>query len=208
MLLAQRAVRGNLVLVETLVRRRFVRDGEAPDAQVGADAVDHEERPAEVDDHGEGRVGAQVPQFRDGADGWETESGEVGEDGATEERHEHDGPVGERLAREVGEDDLGRHAAEDEGHGGAEEHKVVVAQERRPRRVQPSACGADENDKGSPFEEDRRHGKRFCSTDLDNVVHTRRHVRYKQGDEEDGYPVVDDRRITEYLGPVDEVGDA
>lgn len=52
-------------------------DGQAVDAEIGADAGDDEEGPAEVRDDGEDEVGAQVPELGVGADSGEADAWEV-----------------------------------------------------------------------------------------------------------------------------------
>ena len=76
MFLSRKAIRG-LILPSggSLSGGRFLGDGEAIDAEVGTDAVDDEQRPAEVYDHGEDEVCAEIPQFDFRAHGWQAKGG-------------------------------------------------------------------------------------------------------------------------------------
>ena len=125
------------VVPQRLIWRRPLGDGQAVDAEVTADAGDDQEGPAGVDEQGEGEVGSQVPQLGGGVHGRQAQARQVAEEGAAQQGRERDGPVREGLVGEVGEDDLGGHAAEDEGHGQAEEEQPVLAHEGRGGRVEP-----------------------------------------------------------------------
>lgn len=82
-------------------------NGEGVDAEVVANAGNNEPGPAEVDDHGKEQISPQVEKFELGADLRESETRQVSEDSTTNEGVQHGGPPGERLAGQVGENDLG-----------------------------------------------------------------------------------------------------
>ena len=174
-----------------LTRSRLCGNGETVDAQISADAIDDQERPTEIDDHGEDQVRAQVPEFDAGGDGRETDAGQVAQDGAADERDQHDGPVGERLPGEMGEDDFGCHAAEDEGHGQAEEDQSVLAHQGRVGGVEPRADGRGVDGDGRPFQEDGGHGKAVRAAGLDDVVDASGQVGDEEGAEDERDPEID-----------------
>lgn len=112
------------------------RDGQAVDVQKRTDPAYDEHGPSKIHDRSKDKVRAQIPQLEDGRRGRDTpcrEYRQVREHGAADERRQHDGPVREGLAREMREDDLGRHAAEDKRHGEAEQHEPLLAQQRGVR---------------------------------------------------------------------------
>lgn len=148
-------------------------------AEISADRMNDEDGPAGVDGGGEDEVGLEVAEFgeRGGTEG----RGRVDEEGAEEERGEEDGPVGEGLAGQVGEDDFGGHAAEDEGHGEAEEGEVIVSEEVRVWGEEPAADGERVDGHGRPFEEDGRHGQTALSTGPHDVGDAEGQVREEKG---------------------------
>lgn len=168
-------------------------DGQAVDAEEVAYAGGDKVGPAEVDDAGEGEVRPEVVVLELGAYRREPEPREVTQDGAADEGYEHDGPVGEGLAGQVGEDHLGRHAAEDEGHGQAEEDQVVLAHQRRVRRVQPGADAEGVHGHGDPLEEDGEDGEAVPPPRLDDVEHAEGHVAEQERAGDHGDPDVADR---------------
>lgn len=151
-------------------------DGEGVDAQVVADARHHEPGPAEIDDHGKGKVGPQVVEFQLDANLGKSNSGKVSDDRTADERVQHNGPVGEGLARQVGEDHLGGEAAKDERHGEAEEDKVVVLHERAVRRKDPERNRDGVDGHGNPLEEDGQDGEAVGAAGLDNVEDAERNL--------------------------------
>jgi hypothetical protein len=73
----------------------------------------------------------------------------------------------------MGENDLGGHAAKDEGEGDAEEDEMIVGEEVRMWRGEPGdARDAKGNDWG-PFEEDRGDRKLGGAAGADDVNDTR-----------------------------------
>ena len=95
--------------------------------QIGADTVDDKKGPTEIDDDSEEKISVEVSQLDRGTDGGSAEEGEgIDQEGAENERGEHDGPQRKRLTGEMGEDDFGGHTAEDEGHGETEEHEMMM----------------------------------------------------------------------------------
>lgn len=140
-----------------------------------------------------------------GRDGGQAEARQVAEDGAAHERDQHDGPVREGLAREVGEDHLGGHAAEDEGHGQAEEHEVVLTHEGRVGRVQPGADGERVDGHGDPLEEDGEDGESVAAAGLHHVEHAEGHVAEDERADDDEDPDVADRVVADELVVAEEV---
>jgi len=97
---------------------RLLRNSKTVDTQVIADARNNQMRPFAVHNSSEDEVSAEVPEFKASGDGTECRAGDgevgvVDEQGASDHRGEHDGPVRERLVCEMREDDLGSHASED-----------------------------------------------------------------------------------------------
>ena len=100
-----------------LVGHEFLRwNCEAIDIQVGADAVDDQNCPAEINDESEYKVGTQIPKFPKRTNSWEANSREVSQDSTSNEWSNHNGPVWEWLSREVGQNNLGGHSPEYKRH--------------------------------------------------------------------------------------------
>lgn len=181
------------LLLPLVLELLLVRNRQAVDAEKVAYAGGDEVRPAEVDSTSKSEVGPEVVELGVGGDGLEPEAREVGEGGAADERREHDGPVGEGLARQVREDHLGGHAAEHKRHGQAEEHQVVIAHQRRVRRVQPRADAERVHAHRDPLEEDGEHRQVVPPPRLHYVQHAERHVPEQQRQRDRRDPDVPDR---------------
>jgi len=166
------------------------RNRKTVDLQIRADAIDDQERPAEIHDDGEHEVGLQIPQLPAGRHGGQPQDRQVEDDGPADQRPQHHGPVGEGLARQVREDDLGRHAPEDEGHGEAEEDEVVLVHERGVRREQPGADGEREGGHRRPFEEHGQDGQVVAPPREDHIVHAEGDVRREEREDDDAHPDV------------------
>ena len=143
-----------------------------------------------VGDEGEDEVRAEVPQFETGAYHWEAEPGKVGKKSARDQGDDEDREVRERLACQVGEDDLGRHAAENERHGDGEKNQSVLAQQSRIRRVEPCHAGKREDNDLCPFRKHRDHGEAQALACSDRVVHACRQVCCRERAEEDKNPEI------------------
>lgn len=180
-------------------------DREGVDAEEVADAGDDEVRPAEVHDEREEEVRPEVEVLGAGGDGREAEDGEVAQRGAADQRRQHDGPVGEGLARQVGEDHLGGHAAEDERHGQAEQHEVVLTPQRRVRAVQPRPDRERVHRHGRPLEEDGEHGLPPRPPRPHHVQHAERHVPEHERADDDGDPGVADGVFSDEVGVPEQV---
>lgn len=92
------------------------------------------------------------------------------------------------------EDDLCRHAPENEADHGAEKNKVVVlrVQNRGVGRQQPGGrCGSEDND-GRPLEKDREDGEAVAAAGLHDVEDAEGEMRGEEGDGEGGDPEVDE----------------
>ena len=89
-------------------------------------------RPLAIHNSGENKVRAEIPQLEPSRDGpKERRSGDgkvrvIDNQGTTNHRREHNRPLGKRLVRKMGEDNLRRHSAKDERHGQAVQDEVVV----------------------------------------------------------------------------------
>lgn len=121
-LLGVNAVRGAVQFCVLLCR--LSGNSQAVDAKVVADTIYDQERPASVYYRGEDEVEAEIPQFEVGRHGTEgcTGNGEVWviyDQRASDHRYQHDRPVWERLVGQMGQNNLCRHAAEDQRHGQA-----------------------------------------------------------------------------------------
>lgn len=125
--------------------------------------------PAGVDGDGEDEVAPEEPEFGLGGDGGEAERWGVADGGADDERDEEVGPHWEGLVGEMGEDDLGGHAAEDEGEGDAEKDEVVVGEKVGVWRGEPGDAGDGEGEDWEPLEEDWEDWEVLSATGLDDV---------------------------------------
>lgn len=88
------------------------------------------------------------------------------------------------------EDYLGGHAAEDKGHGEAEEHEMVVWHERRVRAVKPGADGERVDGHGRPLHEYRQDRQFGRSSGFDDIDHAEGDVGAEEGGYEDRDPEV------------------
>lgn len=160
------------------------------DAKEVADAVGHQERPAEVDNCRKREVGVQINQLILGRQRLEAEKGQVCQDGTSNERHQHDCPVREWLPRQMGKDHLGRHAPKDKRHGQAEEDEVVLAPQSCVRRVQPSSNRERVDGHGCPFEEDGQNWQLVAPPSLDDIVNAEGNMANHEGSNDDQDPNV------------------
>lgn len=187
-------------------------NGQAVDAEEVADAQDDEEGPAGVHDGREDEVAPQVHEFGlrgDGAKGraGDGEVGVIDEQGAANHGREHDGPVREGLAREVREDDLGGHATEDEGHGQAVEHEVVVLEDEGIWRAEPGDGGSAENDDRCPLPEDWQDGEVLGAAGASNVDDAGGEVSDEECGKDQRDPEVSETHVTKPFSEAREVGD-
>ena len=90
----------------------------------------------------------------------------------------------------MGEDYFGSHAAEDEGHGEAEEDQSVFAHEGRMGGVEPRANGGGVDGDGGPFEEDGGHGEVLLAASFDDVVDAGREMGDEEGAEYEWDPEI------------------
>ena len=104
------------------------------------------------------------------------------------------------------EDDLRRHAAEDEGHGEAEQHEVVLAEQRRRRRIQPCADADGVDHHRRPFEQERGYGKAFLVAGACHVENARGQVGEQERAHEDRNPDLPEGVVLEEWDRADEGG--
>lgn len=168
----------------------FLGNGQGIDAEVVAYGGDDKVGPAKVHDEGEEKVGPEVVQFQGGADGGQSQARQIAEKDAADERGEHDGPVGEGLARQVGEDDLGGQSAKDKGHGQAEEDEVVLLHEGAVWGVDPGADTQGEDGHGRPLGEDGQHGQTLLAASAGDVVEAEGNVADEEGQQDQADPYV------------------
>lgn len=102
--------------------------------------------------------------------------------------HQHDCPVGERLAGEMREDNLRGHAAKDQGHGQAVQDEMVVFEEMRVRRAEPCHGARDKHDQRGPLVDQRQHGLVPRAPGLRDVDYAGRQMRDEEGQEDDRDP--------------------
>lgn len=174
------------------------------DAEVLADGACHEDGPSEIHNHRENKVPVQVRQLDLRADGGETQVGQVGDDSAADQWEKHDGPVREGLARQVREDHLGSHTTEDEAHGKAEEHKVVLPAQGREGAIEPEADREEVDCEGRPLEKNRRQGQVLSAACLDYMLDTPWDVHEKSRDD-DQDPNVAHGKIAKLVGVAESV---
>lgn len=168
----------------------LVGDRQSVDAKEVADTVGHQERPTEVDNCRKDEVCVQIDQLVLGRQRLEAKKGQVCQDGASNERHQHDSPVREWLPRQMGKDHLGRHPPKDKRHGQTEEDEVVLASQSRVRRVQPSSNRERVDGHGRPFEEDGQDRQLVSSPSLDDIVNAERDMANHEGSNDDQDPNV------------------
>lgn len=164
-------------------------DGKAVDTKEVANARGDQPSPARVDDEGKHEVSPQVKVLELRRDSRKPETREVSDQGASDQRPEHDGPVGEGLLSEMSENHLGGHAAKDEAHGNTEKHQVVLIHQCRVWAVEPSANAERENDYRGPLEEDRKKRLVARQAGIDNVDDAKWNVE-EHGDNEEVDPNV------------------
>ena len=170
-------------------------DSKAVDTEVSTDAINDQECPAEVDNNCEDEVHPQVPQLRTSSQWRKAKNWKVESNGAADQWPEHDGPVWEWLLGEVGEDDFGGHAAEDERHGEAEEYQVVLVSECRMWAEKPCADGESKNSHRRPLQEHRRNWQTISAAGCNDVAHAERNVRSKEGDHDNSNPNISERNL-------------
>lgn len=182
-----------------VLHRFLARYRERVDAKVLADGTRHEDSPPEIYNHSEEKVRIQVDQLDLCTDGGETQARQVSEDSAANEREQHDGPVREGLARQVREDHLGGHAAEDEAHGQAEQHEMIFLAQGREGAVEPEADGEEVDCEGCPLKEDGRQRKVLSVARLDHVFDASWDVD-KQPADDDQYPHIAHGKLADLVG--------
>lgn len=186
------------LLALAVLHRLLVRNRQGVDTEEVADCASHQECPPKVRNRGKHEIAVQISQLHLGCDSWETKPGQVAQDGAPDKREEHDGPVGKGLAREMGEDHLGGHAAKDKAHSQTEQHQVVFLAERRKGAVQPKANGEEVDGKGSPLEKDWRNGQILPPARLHNMLDAARNVE-EQADDDGHWPDVAYGQVAQLL---------
>lgn len=177
----------------------LVGDREAVDAEVVANARRDEVRPAEVGDTRKDKIGPQVHQLNFRRHGREAEARKIAENSSADQRPQHDGPVREGLAGEMGEDHLGGHPAKDEAHDDAEQDQVVVRADGRVRAECPGANAEREDGHGRPLEEDRQDGLVARLPRLDDIVDAKRNVPNEKRAGDEGDPDVAEAEISKEL---------
>lgn len=168
-------------------------NGKALDTKVVAYARDDQVRPFSVNNKGENKVCAEVPELEASGHGTKGGSGNgkvrvVDNQRSSNHGRQHDGPVGERLMGEMGQDNLGRHSSKDQRHGQAVENQVVILEELRVWRSQPSHGADNEDNQGRPFLDQWKHGLVPGSACTRNVEDAFREVRNEEGEEKDWHP--------------------
>lgn len=170
------------------------------DSEIVADAGDNKNSPAEVHDQREDEVCVEVVELELGADLRKTNSGKVSEDRTTDKRHQHDGPHGEGLVRQVSEDHLGGETTKDKGKSEAEEKQMVLLHQSAVRRENPKGNGNGENGHGSPLKEDGRNRETILATGSDNVGNAKGNLRKDQRSDNDADPDVPESSLAENNG--------
>lgn len=168
--------------------------------------------PLSVHNGGEHEVGAEVPQFSAGRNGAEccARQGEVrviDQQRTADHRGKHDRPVREGLAGEMRQDDLGCHAPEDKGHGQTVEDEVVIFQDERVRRTEPSRSSYTKDYERGPFQEDWQNGEALGAPCACNVDNTCGEVGDEKGDQDHGNPYVSEAHLAQLLSEAREVCD-
>jgi hypothetical protein len=120
----------SILLFPTLPRNR-----KTINTQIIANTRNNQVRPLAIHDGGKDKVSAEIPQLEPSRDGpEERRSGDgkvrvIDNQGTTNHRREHNRPIGKRLVRKMGEDNLRRHPAKDERHGQAVQDEVIVLEQ-------------------------------------------------------------------------------
>lgn len=180
-------------------------DGQAVNTQEGGDTVDDQNCPVHVHDKGENQVQAQVPELERGIDHVEAQPRQVNPESTNDKRGLQDGPKREGLAQEMGENNHGGHAAENEGDDPDEEDEVVVGQDAGVGGEEPGTCAQREANDRNPLLHHRSESQTLLLAGDRNVPDTSGKVTKEEADEKDGKPKVLDRVLAEKGGPVDEL---
>src|SRR5690242_13591912 len=168
-------------------------NGQAVDAKILADACDDKVSPTAVDNGRKDEVRAEIPQLGLCRE-WSESSARDGEirmvDKQSTSNHgrEHDGPVWEWLVGKVCQNDLCCHAPEDQGHGQAIQHQVVVFQQRRVRRSKPGDGAYSEDDQRSPLVDGWEERLVPGAARLGEVHQACWYVGKEEGEQNDGDP--------------------
>lgn len=170
----------------------FLGNGQGIDAQVVADGRDDDVRPVKVHNEREEEVRPEVVQLKGSTDGGEAQPGQVSEDDAANEGSKHDGPVGEGLASQVRENDLGGESAKDKGHGKAEQDEVVILHQGAVRRVDPCADAQSKDSHGRPLGKDGQDGQTLLSASAGYIVQTKGDMADKKYRKDQSNPYVPD----------------
>lgn len=180
-------------------------DGQAVDTEEGGDTVDDQNCPVHVHDKSKDQVQAQVPELERGIDHMEAQPRQVNPESTNDKRGLQDSPERERLAQEMGEDNHGGHAAENEGDDPDEEDKVVVGQDAGVGGEEPGTGAQGEANDRNPLLHDGSESQTLLLAGDRNVPDTSGKVTKEETDEKDRKPKVLDRVVAEKGGPVDEL---
>lgn len=168
-------------------------NGQAVDTKVLADACDDKVSPTAVDNGRKDKVRAEIPQLglrreRSESSARDGEIRMVDKQSTSNHGCEHNGPVWEWLVGEVGQDDLCRHAPEDQGHGQAIQHQVVVFQQMRVWRSKPGDGAYSKDYQRSPLVDGWEERLVPGAARLGDVHQACRHVGNEEGEQNDGDP--------------------
>jgi hypothetical protein len=166
---------------------------QAVDAEIVANAADDEKGPSSVNHSGENEVEAEVPKLECCGHRPESRSrdGEiwvVDQERTSDHGNKHDGPVGKWLVSQMRQDDLGRHAPEDQRHSQAVQNEVVVFQQMRVWRSEPSHCARDKNDQRRPLVDQWQQGQVLSAAHACDIDDTCRKMCHEKGEQDNGYP--------------------
>lgn len=181
-------------------------DSETVDAQEGGDTVDNENSPVAVQDEREDEEQAQVPQLEPHGEG-NADAGQVDQESTEDQGSLHDGPVRKLLLQQMGQNNHGGHAAEDERDSHAEQNEVVLSENAGVGGEHPQHTAEGEADHGNPLLEKGGERQALLATSHIDIVDTAGKVGQEEAAKENGDPQVLDGVIAEDSGDVDKIGD-
>lgn len=179
-------------------------DSKAVNTEESGDAVDDQNCPVHVDNQCEEEVHPEIEKFQPRGDCREANHGQVDEDRATNEGSLHNSPEGEGLSQEMGQNDHGCHASEDECDDPAEQNKVVAGKDSRIRRKQPSNVRDSEDDHRHPLLKQRGEWQALLLAGLSYIQDTSWEMSEEEATDENHDPEVFDGVVAEDLGEVKE----
>lgn len=105
------------------------------------------------------------------------------------------------------QDDLGRHAAEHQGHGEAVEDEMVVFEDERVRRAQPGHGGCAKDNQRCPLPKDREYREVLSASSACNIKDAGGKMGNEESGQNHGDPEIPEGHLAEVLSKAWEVVD-